>query len=347
MATKKNTTDDKVITGTSKADKIKNTGDNVTISGGAKNVIVIVDGGKNTIKGDELTIITGTGNITLTGSSSKQTYQYIGGDEVVTNYSCEDTIEITKGKITGYSFDSGDLIFHIGDGSMRLKGMTNHYITVKDSSGKTTTEFYGNGYSPQQVIKNFVQSMSRSLLNYEQIKTAEAIKACSGFNSIEEVVDKFAADIEAAPDAETFLHDYCGINEDMYDDGSVLSWQTGGQPPVRPVITHFEPGFYISWGNTDKYKYATGDAVYPSSNTFTIRGLKITVPDKSKLNEKQQLMVKGFYSWWAEDAIGLLEDSYGIHFNGQKIRLTLNEHEVNSASDDYINLNGQGDIGGN
>lgn len=101
----------------------------------------------------------------MTGNYSKQTYQYDGGNNVITNYSCEDEIQIASGKIDSYSFDGGDLIFHIGSGSLRLKNMTNHAITVKDSSGKTSTQIYSNGYSPQQVIKNLVKAWNETLLN--------------------------------------------------------------------------------------------------------------------------------------------------------------------------------------
>ncbi|MBQ6005412.1 MAG: hypothetical protein IJL14_04090 [Selenomonadaceae bacterium] len=136
--------------------------DSVSVEG--ENILVKTGDGNNTVLGTA-TVNLGKGNATVTGNSSKQTYQYDGGNNVITNYSYEDEIQIASGKIDSYSFDGGDLIFHIGSGSLRLKNMTNHAITVKDSSGKTSTQIYSNGYSPQQVIKNLVKAWNETLLN--------------------------------------------------------------------------------------------------------------------------------------------------------------------------------------
>ena len=87
--------------------------------------------------------------------------------------------------------------------------MTNHAVTVQDSTG-TSTQIYSNGYYQQQVIKNFVHSMANTKLD-SALKLDEAIRACSGFNLLQEVIDKMVADCRKVNDAETFLRDYCGI----------------------------------------------------------------------------------------------------------------------------------------
>lgn len=312
-------------------DTIDNSGSNVTIDAGAgdnfihssdyrewnaeikkwetitpDNVFVKVDGGNNTVKGANITIQSGKGNTTLTGDSNAQLYRYGGGNDVITNYSGEDTIELASGNADSYSFDDGDLIFHVGDGSLTLMNMKNHAITVKDSSGATITKIYGTGYSGHEVIKNFVQSTARSVLD-SKLKLDEAIRLCSQFNSLQEVIDAMVADCREAGDADVFLRKYCGIILDNADMGAVTGWDAGG----------------LVMKNADSLYTAAGDAVYPESTTFTIRGLTITVPEKDTLSEKEELIVKGFYSWWAEDAIKLIEESYGVHFDGQKITLTF------------------------
>ncbi len=301
-------------------DYIYNYGDSVTISTGAgndsvrsygnKNVLVLTDGGQTTVNG-EVTVKMGAGNNTLTGDSAAQIYQYVGGNDLITNYSGEDTIQITSGKIDSYSFDGGDLIFKIGTGSLRLKNMTNHAITVKDSSGKTTTKIYGNGYSPQQVIKNFVGSMVNTALD-SRLKLDEAIQACSGFNSLQEVIDKMVADCRSVNNAEIFLRDYCGIILDNDDRDAVVGWDAGG----------------LTMKTQSDLFPQSGDAVYPKSTTFTIRGLTITVPEKDTLSEKEQLVVQGFYSWWAEEAIKLIEETFGISFDGQSMTLSFFENST-------------------
>ncbi|MBD3878357.1 MAG: hypothetical protein SR1Q5_01545 [Quinella sp. 1Q5] len=279
-------------------DTIYNYGDNVTIDAGS---------GNNTVRGIA-TINMSESNSTLTGDSSVQTYKYVNGNHVITNYSGEDIIEIAAGKLDSYSFDGGDLIFHIGNGSLRLKNMTNHAITVTDSAGKTTTQIYGNGYSPQQVIKNFVHSMAHTILDTEE-KLDEAIKNCSQFNTLQEVIDKMVADCRTANNADTFLRDYCGIILGNDDRNAVVGWDAGG----------------LSMKTQSDLFPQSGDAIYPESTTFTIRGLTITVPEKDTLSEKEQLVVQGFYSWWAEEAIKLIEETFGFSFEGKSMTLSFFE----------------------
>lgn len=265
---------------------------------------------------DKVIVNGGVGNDTLSGDRYAQTFQYSsgGGNDVITNYSGEDIVHITSGNIDSYSFDGGDLIFHVGNGSLRLKNMKNHAITVKDSSGKTSTKIYGEGYSGQEVIKNFVKSMANTALN-SKLKLDEAIQACSGFKSLQEVIDKMVADCKKANNAETFLKDYCGIILDNDDRDAATGWDAGG----LKMKTKFD--LFPQKGN----------ATYPSSTTFKIRGFEITVPEKSTLSEKEQLVVQGFYSWWAEDAVKLIEDTYGLNFKGKSMKLSFFSDDTSFA----------------
>ena len=102
--------------------------------------------------------------------------------------------------------------------------MTNHAITVKDSTGKTTTQIYSNGYSPQQVIKNLVQSWKQTMLDDRSVaKLDESIQLCSQFKIIQEVIDQMVADCSRVGDAEIFLRDYCGIILDNEDTGAITA----------------------------------------------------------------------------------------------------------------------------
>ncbi len=293
------------------------TGDNYIYSEGT-NVVVNVDGGKNTVEGnsikinggqnndsisgdgENITINGGAGNDTLTGGSYTDVFQYDngGGNDVITNYSGEDVIHIASGKIDSYSFNGGDLIFYIGDGSLTLKNMTNHAITVKDSSGKTSTKIYGNGYSPQQVIKNFVHSMANTALD-TRLKLDEAIQLCSGFKSLQEVIDKMVADCLKVNDADKFLRDYCGIILDNEDTGAITGWDAGG----LKIKTH------------EGLMPEHSAAKYPTEITFTKRGLTLTVPEKDTLSDQEQLVIKGLYSWWMDNSLDLIEKSYGLSFS--------------------------------
>ena len=60
---------------------------------------------------------------TFYGSYGKDIFYYAKGDgnDVIVDYSGEDTIEITDGKVDSYSFDGGDLILKVGSGSIKIK----------------------------------------------------------------------------------------------------------------------------------------------------------------------------------------------------------------------------------
>ena len=168
-----------------------------------------------------ITIVGDTSDDVLVGTSGTDTFAYTSGNDVITNYGHEDTVHIRTGKIDGYSFDGSDLIFNIGNGSLRLNNMTNHAITVKDSTGEISTKIYGTGYSGHEVMKRFVHSMANSKLD-TKAKLDEAIKACSHFNSLQEVIDKLISDLENSDDAESFLQKYCGIFYGNADNGAVI-----------------------------------------------------------------------------------------------------------------------------
>ncbi|MBR1395924.1 MAG: calcium-binding protein, partial [Selenomonadaceae bacterium] len=57
-----------------------------------------------------------------------------------------------------------------------------------------------------------------------------------------------------------------------------------------------------------------GAASYPSGDSFTMRGLKVKIPKKNTLTTDQQIVVQGLYSWWIEEALKLVEESYGLSF---------------------------------
>ncbi|MBR2734344.1 MAG: calcium-binding protein, partial [Selenomonadaceae bacterium] len=253
-----------------------------------------------------ITIVGDVGDDILIGTPETDTFAYTGGNDVITNYGSEDTVHIKSGKIDGYSFEGSDLIFHIGNGSLRLNNMTNHAITVKDSAGKTTTQVYGTGYSGHEVMKRFVHSMANSKLD-TKAKLDEAIKACSHFNSLQEVIDKLISDLENSDDAERFLQKYCGIFYGNADNGAVIGWDVGGlrvktEDDILPT----------DYSNS-----------YPTLTTFTKRGLTLTVPAKNTLTEEEQRVVQKIYSADMEDAIKLIEETYEFKFTDKPLTLPL------------------------
>ena len=280
-------------------DTIFNVGNNVAITGGA---------GDDSISngGTDCLITGGYGNDTLTGHAAFDLFAYAGGNDVITNYSGEDIVYISTGGINSYSFNGADLIFNVNGGSLTLKSMKNHAITVQDASGNVSLQIYGTGYSGADVMRNFVQSMASSTLDANQ-KVDAAIRSCSHFNSLQDVKTQLINDLLTVGDAETFLRDYCGIFRDNADMGAVTGWDAGG----------------LTIKTTDDLLPTSYSDVYPPSTMFTARGLTLVVPDRSTLNEQQQLVVKKIYSADMNDALKLIEDTYGFSFTGKPLTIPL------------------------
>ena len=310
-----------LVSGTSTNDSIRNSGNQVTIRAASDNdtinntgssVKVYGDAGNDFIysSGANVTLSGGAGNDTLTGSTNADIFVYESGNDVITNYSGEDTVSLSGGTITDYSFKNGDLIFNIGNGSLTLSDMANHAITVKDSSGKST-QIYGTGYSGQEVIKNMVKAWTQTFLSDTQ-KLDESIQLCSHFNSIQDVINNMVADCKAAGDADTFLRKYCGIILDNTDTGAITGWDAGG------------------------LSIKTAENVIPETSTvktisdytkasFVRNNVTINIAEKlSSLTSDGKKVLNGLYSWWANNSLKLIEDSYGVEFqNGNEINFGL------------------------
>ena len=161
----------------------------------------------------------------------------------------------------------------------------------------------------QEVIKTFMKSLDNAT-NLGTTAVDDAVKACSQFGSLQNLIDKLISDCTDANSAEKFLKNYCGINLDNDDTGAITGSDAGG----KTVKT------------SESIVPESGAASYPSSTTFTKRGLKFVVPDKSTLSADKQKIVQGLYSWWGDEVLNLLEESYGYSFNDKDA--TVKEIEV-------------------
>ena len=287
----------------------------------------------------------------LSGDYRKaDTFTYNGGNVVITNYSGEDTVKLTSGKVDSYSFAGDDLVFKIGMGSLTLKNMKNHAITVKDSTGKTTTKIYGTDYSPQDVIKKMMSFLKDTTMNGFDPETGRtddkkifdaAVRACSRFKDTQDLLDHFVADCRTTNDADKFLREYCGIILENTDTGAITGWDAGGLKikTAEDIMPETLPAATLS--------------SYDSGIAFTKRNLSIYLPERAEgyeeLDDDKKRVLNGAYSWWVEESLKLIEESYGITFEeGEKI----NFYFVDKASDwhrptplkDWTALGGKGTV---
>ena len=153
----------------------------------------------------------------------------------------------------------------------------------------------------QDVMKNFTKALSGSVLE-GTARIDEAIKVSTKFNSLQDVIENMVADCANAGNAETFMRDYCGIENQ--NNGTYNS----------------KYGYYLYDGKTyQDILPQNGGAVYPAETTFDANGLIVTIPEESSLTDQEKLVVEGAYSWWLKDAAKLVEDTYNVDFNGHSI----------------------------
>ena len=149
----------------------------------------------------------------------------------------------------------------------------------------------------QEVINAFMKSLDTTNAS-GSTALDNAVKACSNFKSIQSVINQLISDCQNANSAEDFLLEKCGIVLGNEDTGAITGFDAGGSA-VK---------------NADDVVPENGSASYPSSTIFTKRGLLVSVPEKNSLTTDEQNVVKGLYSWWIEEGLKLIEESYGYSF---------------------------------
>ena len=273
-----------------------------------------------------------------------KTFTYTSGNKTIKNYNGGDVIKISAKKISSYSFSGNDLVFKIGKGTLTLKDMKGRAVTIENSAGKTSTKIYGTGYSVQEVIKNLVKAWNESMLD-GTAKLDESIRLCSQFDGIQDVIDNMVADCKKAGDADTFLKKYCGIILDNDDTGAITGWDAGG----------------LNVKTTDDIIPETSAVkkIKNYSNTSFVRdNVTINIAENlDSLTAKGKKVLNGLYSWWAEESLNLIEESYGVEFEeGDTINFSLvqNASFWGRTTDDsvkialnYTKFTGSDDYNGN
>ncbi len=110
----------------------------ITITGNAKNNLLIGGAGKDIIDGGagNDSVQGGKGADTLTGGKGADVFIYGNGDgnDIITDYTAgEDVIKLTSGEIKSYSVKNNDAILKVGSGAITLKGVGSNAISVLDA----------------------------------------------------------------------------------------------------------------------------------------------------------------------------------------------------------------------
>ncbi|SEH26851.1 calcium-binding protein [Selenomonas sp. KH1T6] len=272
----------------------------------------------------------GKGNDTITGTFGGDVFQYEIGDgrDVIEYYDGNDIIYLKSGSVQDCHFEGNDVVLEIGDGknadgSITLKNMKNREVRLKDEYGNVFSQYYGTDYSGVEVVRNFIQTVSESPLK-GKAALDEAVKACSSYSSFDELVNSMVTDCwQAGP--YTFLREYCGISdsEGEYYGGAITGWGAGGS---ARNFDELMPKKYGDRGNAD---------------TFTKRGLTVTVPNSKQLEYYCRGAVDDIYSWGMDDSLDLIEKTYGFSFEKNPQYLELDFDWLPDDDDEARTENGR------
>ena len=151
----------------------------------------------------------------------------------------------------------------------------------------------------QNVIKSLMSKLD-STSSSGVTALDEAVQAVSNFKSWSEVKNTLVSDCKAYNgNYSGFLKDMCDIVLDNSDTGAISGSDAGGG----------------STKTAESIVPESGSVTYPTSNTFSIRGLTVTVPELSTLSNSQKFIVGALYTWWIDSALTSINDSFGINFS--------------------------------
>lgn len=282
-------------------DTIENYGKNVTVHGGKGNETIVASGDKGVVFAGS------AGNDMLYGTNEVDVFQFANGTgrDTIGSYRSGDVVQITKGSLSGYSFNGADLVLYAGNAGMVVKNGKNRVITVMDAKGKKSTKLYSNGKSAQKVIKDFMKALVGT--NQQGVRALDqAVRISSSFDSFQSLTSSFVRDCRKAGSAERFLTDYCGIELGNKDTGAISGWDAGG------TVEKTKSSVVADSGKMKVFK----------GSSFTVRGVTFLVP--KNLTNDEQLVVNGLYTWWAEAALKLIEESYALSFRDSAGKIQLN-----------------------
>ena len=150
-----------------------------------------------------------------------------------------------------------------------------------------------------EVIQNFMGSLDTDTSAESATVLDNAIKSATIFDSMQDAINNMITDCRNAGDWKIFLKEYCGINLANDDTGAITGLDAGGydEKTAESIVPET--------GSLKTYK----------KNSFTTNGLTFTLEKNfSKLNATQKFAWQGLYTWWAEESLNLIQESYGYGF---------------------------------
>ena len=285
------------IAGGNGNDKIYAGGSEHSISGGAGNDLI-------NLTGDRLTINGGKGNDTVYGSTAtSHLYQYKKGDgnDLIYNVSSNDTIMLSGVTSSEWSsVKSGDnLIIKVGGlGNITLVGGKKN--TPKIYSEDSVPDSDDKDITAQKVIKDVMKTLATTK-NSGITALSEAVSVATGgyFSNINFAINQMIDDRENISHIVPFLENYCGIVLNNKDTGAITGSDAGTLKTKTAKSIVKEEGDLDTTFNDTSFK--TKDGL-----TFRLYN--------SNLSKDEKYMWRALKTWWAENTLELIKESYGYSF---------------------------------
>ena len=317
----------------------------VTLNGNGNNNILYGGSGSDILKG-------GAGNDGLYGGAGNDIFWYDSGNDTIYDYEVgQDTIQLASSSVTGSRVSGNDILLNLSNGgTITLKNMAGQTIDYIDPDGNSFS--VTPVVTQQSVIKSFMYALDHAMrITVDNVETVlnEVVNyaSCGKFETWGGLINSFIGDIQTyakmeeghnydftwtkdesgnwkrVPESgiDSFLKNYCGIDLTNADTGAITGVDAGSGTVKTADSVVPETG-------------TMNDLTVPTSNETTINGLTITWPNT--VNVQQETIVNALNTWWIEEGLNLIEESYGLSFTEEGT--TVSNIDVKFVAEDNSTL---------
>ena len=157
------------------------------------------------------------------------------------------------------------------------------------------------------IIKKFMYYLDNTTYS-GNTAVNKAINYATGgyFKNFSAAVNQMVADCKNAGNADTFLRKYCGIILGNADTGAITGSDAGGSKIKTAESIVPESGKLDTSFNSTSFK---------TNNGLTFR------LSKTSLSNDEKYMWRALKTWWAEESLKLIKESYDYSFNDSDVKV--------------------------